>query len=34
MANQFNLQPTGNEIVDGLQGLQIVADHINVIDKK
>ncbi len=34
MANQFNLQPTGNEIIDGLQGLQIVADHIDVIDKK
>lgn len=34
MANQFNLQPTGNEIIDDLQGLQILADHISVIDQK
>lgn len=34
MVSRFNQQPTGNGIIDELQGLQIVADTIDVIDRK
>ena len=34
MAGEFILPPTGNEMIDSLRGLQLVADQIDDPDRK
>ena len=34
MSSEFGLIPTGHEIIDALQGLQIMADNIEPVEQK